>query len=68
MCGELAGDPLAAKLLLGMGLRDFSMSAAAIPAIKKIVISTGLDEAQRVYENVKQMDSSETIKAYLQGL
>ena len=68
MCGELAGDPLATKLLLGMGLRDFSMSAAAIPAIKKIIVATGLDEAQQVYENVKKMDNSETIKAYLKGL
>ena len=68
MCGELAGDPLATKLLLGMGLRDFSMSAAAIPAIKKIIISASLEEAKRVYETVKQMDNSETIKAYLKGL
>ncbi len=68
MCGELAGDPLATKLLLGMGLKDFSMSAAAIPAIKKIIIATGLDDARHVYENVKQMDNSETIKAYLRGL
>ena len=68
MCGELAGDPLATKLLLGMGLRDFSMSAATIPAIKKIIISASLEEAKRVYETVKQMDNSETIKAYLKGL
>ena len=68
MCGELAGDPLATKLLLGMGLRDFSMSAAAIPAIKKIIISASSEEAKRVYETVKQMDNSETIKAYLKGL
>ena len=68
MCGELAGDPLATKLLLGMGLRDFSMSAATIPAIKKIIISASSEEAKRVYETVKQMDNSETIKAYLKGL
>ncbi|AAO26799.1 phosphoenolpyruvate-protein phosphotransferase [Buchnera aphidicola str. Bp (Baizongia pistaciae)] len=44
MCGELAGDEKATLLLLGMGLDEFSMSAATIPKIKKIIReSTFLD-------------------------
>ncbi len=34
MCGELAADPDATLLLMGMGLTEFSMSAAAIPTLK----------------------------------
>ena len=39
MCGEMAGDPVAAMILLGLGLDEFSMSASAIPVVKNIVRS-----------------------------
>ena len=35
ICGAMASDPLAAILLLGLGVRDFSMEAAAIPEIRR---------------------------------
>ncbi|HLZ87918.1 MAG TPA: putative PEP-binding protein, partial [Puia sp.] len=38
MCGELAGDAAATKILLDMGLREFSMNAASIPEVKNIII------------------------------
>lgn len=38
MCGELAGDPRATELLLGMGLREFSMSAGSIPLVKEVIL------------------------------
>ena len=38
MCGELAGDPRATELLLGMGLREFSMNAGAIPLVKEVIL------------------------------
>lgn len=44
MCGELAGDPRATALLTGLGLRKFSMSASAVPAIKMAL--AGIDSAQ----------------------
>ncbi|MDR1929899.1 MAG: phosphoenolpyruvate--protein phosphotransferase [Treponema sp.] len=37
MCGEFAGDPKAAALLLGMGLDEFSMAAISLPQIKNII-------------------------------
>ena len=42
MCGELAGDPSATALLLGMGLDDFSMSVSAIPRVKEIIRGTSM--------------------------
>ena len=39
MCGEMAGDPLAAPLLLGLGLDEFSMSATSILKTRKIINS-----------------------------
>ncbi len=43
MCGELAGDPRATLLLLGLGLDEFSMSASQIPAVKKIIRAASIE-------------------------
>jgi phosphotransferase system enzyme I (PtsI) len=68
MCGEMAADPMAALLLLGMGLKEFSMSAASIPAIKDIITRNSLLSAQQVCKKVMEMDSSQSIITYLQDL
>ena len=48
MCGELAGDPQATLLLLGMGLRDFSMNAPSIPVVKNMILQTSMTLARAV--------------------
>jgi phosphotransferase system enzyme I (PtsI) len=48
VCGAMASDPLAALLLLGLGIRDFSMEAAAIPEIKESLRRVTLEEAEAV--------------------
>lgn len=50
MCGELAGDPRATTLLLAMGLREFSMSAPAIPAIKDILLRSNAEAARKNFQ------------------
>jgi phosphocarrier protein FPr len=45
VCGELAGDALAAPLLVGLGVRELSMSAPAIAAVKQAVRATDAVEA-----------------------
>ncbi|WP_183556974.1 phosphoenolpyruvate--protein phosphotransferase [Mucilaginibacter sp. SP1R1] len=66
MCGELASDPKATLLLMGMGLTEFSMSAAAIPQIKNIIVNNSLSAAKKIQQRVMKMDSSHIITAYLQ--
>jgi phosphotransferase system enzyme I (PtsI) len=68
MCGEMASDPLATLLLLGMGLEEFSMSAASIPTIKSLIINTDEAKAKGIYKAVMEMDSSENIIAYLKEI
>jgi phosphotransferase system enzyme I (PtsI) len=68
MCGELAADPIATRLLLGMGLAEFSMSATSIPAIKNSIVNSSHSEAKEICQKVMEMDNSKDIKAYLQGL
>lgn len=65
MCGEMASDPIATLLLLGMGLKDFSMSAASIPDIKNIIINNSASNAKKIYQQVMAMSSSAEIIAYL---
>ena len=65
MCGEMASDPFATLLLLGMGLQEFSMSAASIPAIKNSIINTNIARAKQICADVMKMESSEEITAYL---
>ncbi|SDT00900.1 phosphotransferase system, enzyme I, PtsI [Mucilaginibacter mallensis] len=66
MCGEMASDPLATLLLIGMGLTEFSMSATAIPAIKNIIINNDTIKARDIYNKVMAMDSSDSITQFLQ--
>ena len=55
VCGEMAGDPRLTRLLLGLGLRHFSMQPASILAVKQQVIRSMLSEvtdlAQRLVKN-----------------
>jgi len=48
MCGELAADPVAAPILLGLGLDEFSMYPAGIPVIKKVLRSLSFNEASQM--------------------
>lgn len=46
LCGAMASDPLAAMLLVGLGLRELSMEASAIPAVREAIGTITLDEAE----------------------
>ncbi len=65
MCGEMAGDPLSAILLLGMGLEEFSTGSLYIPVIKKAIRSISYQAAKAVAEIVLEMDSVGEIKRFL---
>jgi len=65
LCGEMAGDPLFALLLLGMGLEEFSMGALYVPVVKKAIRSIAYQAAKSTAQIVLQMDSVGEIKRYL---
>ncbi|MCW3094324.1 MAG: ptsP [Ferruginibacter sp.] len=66
MCGELAADVSATLLLLGMGLREFSMSATSIPYVKNLIKNTSITEAKEIHQHVMGLDNAEAIIHYLQ--
>jgi phosphotransferase system enzyme I (PtsI) len=68
LCGEMAGDPASALLLLGMGLGEFSMSSPSVPAVKQLIRSVTTVEARAVADEVLGLGSAKAIGARLDGL
>jgi phosphotransferase system enzyme I (PtsI) len=61
VCGEMAGEPSLTRLLLGFGLRNFSMHPAQVLAIKERVLRTDLAQAQPLAQRVlRQSDPRKT--------
>ncbi len=65
LCGEMCGDPLCVPILLGLGLKEFSMHAMAIPLIKKIIRSTSLEEASTDFDNILKLDTAKDVREYI---
>ena len=63
LCGELAGEPLAVPILLGLGLDEFSMNPPAIPLAKQIIRALTLDEAREVAHAALELDSPDAVRA-----
>lgn len=61
LCGEMAGNPRLTPLLLGLGLRSFSMSASAIPRVKQVVRHVTIDACARLAHRVMEHSDPERI-------
>jgi phosphotransferase system enzyme I (PtsP) len=66
ICGELAGDPGGAVLLLAMGYDVLSMNATSLPKVKKALRNLRLDEAKELLQEVKEMESHDEIVRHLE--
>lgn len=66
MCGEMAGEPLFAFLLLGLGLDEFSMPPPLVPRVKELVRSVSLEEAKRISVEVTKLSTAKEVEKYLQ--
>jgi phosphotransferase system enzyme I (PtsI) len=65
LCGAMAGDPLAILLLIGLGLRSFSMEPAVLPEIKEALRRVTLAEAQEVAAEAMQQSFAEDVEHLL---
>ncbi len=65
ICGEMASDPIATLLLLGMGLDELSLSPLFIPVVRKLVRESSYQTARHLARDVLQMGSVQEIKGYL---
>lgn len=62
MCGGFAGDIKATKLLLGMGLDEFSAPAASIPKIKDVIANNSFEESKIYADEILQMKKTSEIE------
>jgi phosphotransferase system enzyme I (PtsI) len=71
MCGEMASDPRAAIVLLGLGLDEFSMNAVGLPRVKQVLRGLSCEEAQKITASVLTLRRSREIvtalEAHIQG-
>jgi phosphoenolpyruvate-protein phosphotransferase len=65
MCGELAGNPLAVPVLLGLGLDEFSMTASAIPAAKALIRTLSVPQAQQLANACLQLTDLAEVQQFL---
>ena len=65
MCGELAGEPLAAPILLGLGLDEFSMSPPMVPVLKQILRHLDAREMKGVAEQALQLETPQEIRDFV---
>lgn len=67
LCGEMAANPLAVILLLGMGITTLSMSAIKLPRIKHLIRTLPQSQAEHILQQCLQLDSSQDIRALLRS-
>jgi phosphotransferase system enzyme I (PtsI) len=65
VCGEMSGEPIYTLLLLGMGLRQLSVTPHNIPEIKKIIRSVSIEEATLVAEEALRLETARDVNNFL---
>jgi phosphotransferase system enzyme I (PtsI) len=68
MCGELAGDPALTRLLLGMGLRQFSMHPAQILSVKQKIMQSNCSELAPIVRRMLRLEEPAKIREQLEKL
>ncbi len=65
VCGEMAADPVAAMVLLGFGLRKFSMNPIFIPRIKQVLRSVDLRTVEKVVEEALNLKTAQDVEEHI---
>lgn len=67
LCGEMSSDPAAVVLLVGMGIRTLSLSAARLPRIKWLIRSIDTGQAESLLHRAAQLSASAEIRSLVNG-
>ncbi|WP_127534211.1 phosphoenolpyruvate--protein phosphotransferase [Paenibacillus kobensis] len=67
MCGEMAGQPLALPILLGMGLDEFSMSAGSVAQARWLLAKLSKERLALVAEAVLELDDASEVRRYIEA-
>ncbi len=63
LCGEMAGDPTVAPVLLGLGIRELSMSAVSVPEVKAAIRSMAVGETESLMLRIKKLPTAAEVRA-----
>ena len=61
VCGEMAGDPMGAILLMAMGYDVLSMSSTSLPKVKAVIRNISMEQAQNMLQEVMSLSHAETV-------
>ena len=67
ICGELAGNPLAAPLLLGLDVDSLSMSSGSLLKVKWVIRSFNRNHARQLTKLALRMDNANQVKSFMEG-
>lgn len=65
ICGEMAGEPHYALMMLGLGVDELSMAPASIPLLRRMVRAATLEEAQEMMREAMALDTAEEIERHV---
>lgn len=63
VCGEMAGEPMIAPVLLGLGIRELSMSAVSVPEVKATIRSLTMSDTEAVMKKVDKLATAAEVRA-----
>ena len=66
ICGEMAGDPLSAVLLMAMGFNTLSMSSSNILRVRKTICHVPMPDAQELLKHVLKLDNPLMVKSWME--
>ena len=66
LCGEMAGDPMCASILLGIGIDELSMTSGSIPLIKKIIRSISRKQAMDDLNHITELTTASEVKLFIE--
>lgn len=66
VCGEMAAEPIATPILIGLGIRKLSMTATAIPFVRRMVRSIDAGEAEELVRDLVDMPTGEEVEQTLE--
>jgi phosphotransferase system enzyme I (PtsI) len=63
VCGEMAGEPMIAPVLLGLGIRELSMSAVSVPEVKATIRAMNIEEAKLLMKRTEKLATAAEVRA-----
>lgn len=67
VCGQMSSDPVFLPLLIGMGIRQFSVTPHAIPELKEVIRSLTISKAEKIAERAEALEVARDVENYLGG-